>query len=59
MFDRDVLERLRDVASRTFPYELNVTPSSVNVYTTYCDAEAQRANLALLEMIIERLESTQ
>lgn len=57
VFSPELLSRFSDVASRTFPYELNVTPSSINIYTTYCDAEVQQANLALLEAIAAELEA--
>ena len=55
VFTPELLSQFSDVASQTFPYELNVTPSSVNIYTTYCDADVQRANLDLLETIAAKL----
>jgi hypothetical protein len=56
LFTPELLERFFELATRTYPYELNVTPSSVNIYTTYCDAEVQRANLKFLEELAVRLE---
>jgi hypothetical protein len=56
VFTPELLARFFEVATRTYPYELNVTPSSVNIYTTYCDAEVQQANLELLEELAARLE---
>lgn len=57
VFDGDTLVEFLRVARRTYPYELNVTPSSVNIYTTYCDAEVQRSNVEFLEKLAARLES--
>jgi len=56
LFTPDLLGRFLEVATRTYPYELNVTPSSVNIYTTYCDADVQQANLEFLEELAARLE---
>jgi hypothetical protein len=56
VFTSELLARFFEVATRTYPYELNVTPSSVNIYTTYCDAAVQQANLELLEELTARLE---
>ena len=55
VFSGEFLEEFKKVSEQTFPYELNVTPSSVSVYTTYCEAEAQRANVELLEKLSVRL----
>ncbi|UCC73193.1 MAG: hypothetical protein JSV86_01100 [Gemmatimonadota bacterium] len=57
VFTAETLERFFQVATRTYPYELNVTPSSVNIYTTYCDAEAQLANLGFLEHLVAKLKA--
>jgi hypothetical protein len=57
VFTPELLRRFFDVATRTYPYELNVTPSSVNIYTTYCDAEVQQANLEFLEELAAKLEA--
>lgn len=56
VFTPELLEVLGKVASQTYPYELNVTPSSVNVYTTYCGWDAQKANLDFIDKLVERLE---
>jgi hypothetical protein len=56
VFTPELLRRFFEVATRTYPYELNVTPSSVNIYTTYCDGEVQQANLAFLEELAAELE---
>ncbi|UCC47871.1 MAG: hypothetical protein JSV41_10355 [Gemmatimonadota bacterium] len=58
VFDGDTLAEFLRLARRTYPYELNVTPSSVNIYTTYCDAEVQRSNIEFLEKLAARVEST-
>ena len=58
VFTEDLMETFFSLASTTHPYELNVTPSSVNIYTTYCDAEAQQANVKFLEELAARLEVT-
>ncbi len=55
-FDDQLAARFRAAASRTLPYEFNVTPTSVNVYTTYCDVETQLANLELIERFLQRLD---
>ena len=54
----DLLDAFRRVAARTYPYELNVTPTSVNIYTTYCGADVQLANLEFLEKLVHRLEGS-
>jgi hypothetical protein len=59
VFTPELLRRFFEVATRTHPYELNVTPSSVNIYTTYCDAEVQQANLAFLEELATKLGTAQ
>ncbi len=58
VFTNDFIDEFVAVAARTYPYELNVTPSSVNIYTTYCDAEVQKANIDFLEKLMARLEPT-
>jgi hypothetical protein len=58
VFNGSLLDEFQRVASQTYPYELNVTPTSVNIYTTYCGPDVQRANARLLEQVTERLEST-
>lgn len=58
VFNGDLLGEFLRVARRTYPYELNVTPSSVNIYTTYCDAEVQKSNVDFLEKLAARLESS-
>jgi hypothetical protein len=57
LFTPELLGRFFEVATRTYPYELNVTPSSVNIYTTYCDGDVQQANLEFLEELADRLET--
>ncbi len=57
VFTPETLAEFSDVAVRTYPYELNVTPTSVNIYTTYCDADALRANLDFLEKLAARLQT--
>jgi hypothetical protein len=57
VFGPELLEELGKVASQTYPYELNVTPTSVNVYTTYCGWDAQKANLDFIDKLVERLET--
>jgi hypothetical protein len=57
VFNGDILDKLAHVASQTFPYELNVTPTSLNIYTTYCNHEVLMANVELLEELGRRLES--
>jgi hypothetical protein len=59
VFDSDSLAELFQIAAQTFPFELNVSPSSVSIYTTYCDADVQRANLEFLEQLADRLEETE
>ncbi len=58
VFGGELLDEFLRVASETYPFELNVTPTSVNIYTTYCGPDVQRANVRLLEQIAARLEST-
>jgi hypothetical protein len=57
LFTPDVLEEFVALASQTYPYELNVTPTSVNIYSTYCDRDVQRSNLKFLERLVQRLGS--
>ena len=39
------------ISTQTFPFELNITPTSISIYTTYCDAAAQRADVDFLEKL--------
>lgn len=55
VFTPELLRRFFELATRTYPYEMNVTPSSVNIYTTFCDAEVQQANLMFLEELASKL----
>jgi hypothetical protein len=55
VFSPEFLAEFFHLAAHTFPFELNVTPTSVNIYTTYCDAGAQRACLEFLERLAARL----
>lgn len=59
VFTPELLAEFFRVAARTYPFEFNVTPSSVNIYTTYCDAGAQLAYVGLLERLAERLGQAQ
>ncbi len=56
--DHDLLRQFGELAVQTYPYELNVTPSSVNIYTTYCGPEVQLANLRFIEALARRLDGT-
>lgn len=49
-------ELLLRCALQTLQFELNVTPTSVNVYTTYCRGDAQARIMALLRLLQERLD---
>lgn len=55
----ELLQQFRRLAVQTYPYELNVTPSSVNIYTTYCGSDVQLANQTFLESLARRLEEAQ
>ena len=55
VFSRETLDEFHRVSAQTYPFELNVTPSSVSVYTTYCDAEAQKDIVDLLEKLADRV----
>ncbi|HSG81717.1 MAG TPA: hypothetical protein VLC48_05670 [Gemmatimonadota bacterium] len=57
VFSGELLDKLSHVASQTYPYELNVTPTSLNIYTTYCAREVLMANVELLEELTRRLEA--
>jgi hypothetical protein len=59
LFDAELLDAFGRVSSQTYPYELNVTPTSVNIYTTYCAPDVQKANVRLLERVARRLEAEQ
>ncbi len=59
LFDADLLDAFGRVSSQTYPYELNVTPTSVNIYTTYCAPDVQKANVKLLERVARLLEADQ
>lgn len=50
-FTEDLLDRLLETARRTTPFELNVTPTSVNICTAYCGEAAIRAHLAFLDRL--------
>ncbi len=53
--DDDLRDALRDTAARTVPFELNITPTSVNILTAYCREADQRAHLAFLDALAEAL----
>jgi hypothetical protein len=55
LFDADLQRAFARVSSQTYPYELNVTPTSVNIYTTYCPGEVQNENVRFLERLARRL----
>ena len=55
VFSGEILEEFHRVATQTYPFELNVTPTSVSVYTTYCDAEAQKNIVDLLEKLADQV----
>lgn len=56
LFSGALLDVLLDAASRTFQFEMNVTPTTVNVYTTYCGPAAQKAIVVFLETAREALD---
>lgn len=53
VFSGALLEQFLETATRTLQYELNVTPTSVNIYTTLAGPSVQAANLAFLEDVAE------
>ncbi len=53
VFSNELLESFLGAASRTFQFEMNVTPTRVNVYTTYCGVEAQKGIVGFLEKVRE------
>lgn len=50
-FSGQILEQFLKTALQTLQYELNVTPTSVNIYTTLSKGDVQAANLAFLERL--------
>lgn len=56
-FDPELCQRFSRVSAQSYPYEVNLTPSSVNIYTTYCGGAEQVGNAALLETLAERMRA--
>jgi len=54
-FAGNLLDDLLDLAPFISPFELNVTPTSVNILTGYNGEEAQRRCVALLDRLAEKL----
>ncbi len=54
LFSGEVADRFLGASSFTLQFELNVTPSTVNIYTTYCGPTAQTAILEFLELLRRR-----
>ena len=59
VFAGDLLEEFFESAFSSLQYEFNVTPTSVNIYTTYCGYETQRLNFELLRKLARRLGQDQ
>ena len=55
LFSGEFLEEFFESAFSSLQYEFNVTPTSVNIYTTYCGYETQKLNFELLLKLAERL----
>jgi hypothetical protein len=55
VFSGELLDDLFASAARSYPYEFNITPSSVNILTNLCGYEAQKAHVLFLEKVAERL----
>jgi hypothetical protein len=53
VFQGELLDEFFASAYQTMQYELNVTPTSVNIYTTYCGPEHARRNAEFLERLAE------
>lgn len=51
VFSGELVEQFAATALKTLQYELNVTPTSVSIYTTLAGPDVQKANLAFLERL--------
>jgi hypothetical protein len=57
VFTPDLLASMHAASSQTLQYEFNITPTSVNVYTTYCGFKVQKAILDFLLELEKKLSS--
>ena len=57
VFSGGILDAFFDCARGVPQLECNVTPTSVNLYTTYVTGEAQRRNVEFLDRLAERLSA--
>jgi len=57
VFSGETLEEFFDSAFSTLQYEMNVTPTSVNIYTIYCGGQIQKRNMDFLQKLSVRIES--
>jgi hypothetical protein len=53
-FAGEVVDKFLRAASFTLQFEMNVTPTTANIYTTYCGPAAQAAMLEVLEFLHAR-----
>jgi len=58
VFSREILEDFFLSASSSPQYEMNITPTSLNILTFYCRGDVQKRHLQFLIRLKERLQGT-
>ncbi|VAW79148.1 hypothetical protein MNBD_GAMMA12-402 [hydrothermal vent metagenome] len=53
IFSGELYDQLLDCASHSPYYEVNITPTSINIYTTLCNYEVQKVNMNFLLLLID------
>ena len=59
LFSGEAYDTLINCASHSQYYELNITPTSINIYTTLCNYEVQKFNMDLLVMLGQSIKLSQ
>ncbi len=57
LFSGELYDQLLDCASHSPYYEVNITPSSINIYTTLCNYEVQKVNMNFLLLLIDEMNA--
>ncbi len=57
IFSGEVYDALIDCASHSPFYEVNITPSSINIYTTLCNYDIQKINMDFLFLLSDAISA--
>ena len=55
LFSGEFLEEFFSSAFSSLQFEFNMTPTSINIYTTYCGYETQKQNCELLSKLVRQI----